>query len=161
MKWFSQQWGRREGECFFFLFFFFFFWKGNFYSDKFPAYDRVDDLSQFDYTFCENIFIRYARRRIKKIEAMNLYFFFCRILKIGTSVKIKSCVYSFFGTKFRVNFFFCDFALHNTQRAEFFESVRFLENPNPNSWKIYVLFWRIFWRIDRCNLRLFSSNRNN
>lgn len=82
-------------------------------------------------------------KKNKKIETMNLYFF-CRILKIGTSVKIKSqyVCFFFFGTKFReFFFFFFDFALHNTQRAEFlFRKCSF--SGKSKSWKIYeyVLF---------------------
>lgn len=82
-------------------------------------------------------------KKNKKIETMNLYFF-CRILKIETSVKIKSqYVCFFFLEQNSVNFFFFffDFALHNTQRAEFlFGKCSF--SGKSKSWKIheYVLF---------------------
>lgn len=82
-------------------------------------------------------------KKNKKIETMNLYFF-CRILKIGTSVKIKSqYVCFFFLEQNSVNFFFFFLILHYIimQRAEFlFRKCSF--SGKSKSWKIYehVLF---------------------
>lgn len=86
-------------------------------------------------------------KKNKKIETMNLYFF-CRILKIGTSVKIKSqyVCFFFFLEQNSVNFFFFFLILHyiirNAQNF-YFESVRFLENPNREKYTSTFYFKNI------------------
>lgn len=85
-------------------------------------------------------------KKNKKIETMNLYFF-CRILKIGTSVKIKSqYVCFFFWNKIPWIFFFFFLILHyiirNAQNF-YFESVRFLENPNREKYTSMFYFKNI------------------
>lgn len=98
-------------------------------------------------------------KKNKKIETMNLYFF-CRILKIGTSVKIKSqYVCFFFWNKIPwIFFFFFDFALHNNATRRIFISKVFV------FWKIQIVknirarfILRIFWKVDRCNWDCFAS----